>query len=64
MGLQSNTNGQSQRSLESKNNTFMEAMKVRTALGGHLDSRESTNEFERMDLDELHSIQEDLKRKM
>ena len=41
-------------------------MKAKTTLfGGHLDSRESTNElFERMDLDELQSIQEDLKRKI
>ena len=40
-------------------------MKGKLALGGgHMESRESTTEFEKMDLEDLHSIQEDLKRKM
>ena len=40
-------------------------MKAKTTLlGANLESRESTNEFERMDLDELQSMQEDLKRKI
>ena len=30
----------------------------------HLDSRESTTTFEKMDLDELHTVQEELKKKM
>ena len=29
-----------------------------------MESRESTTAFEKMDLDELHSVQEELKRKM
>ena len=56
MSGNNNTNTmQSQRSLESKN-TYTEV--IRGGLGGlgHLDSRESTTEFEKMDLDELHSV--------
>jgi len=33
-------------------------------VGTILDSRESTEQFEKMDLDELHSVQEELKRRM
>ena len=32
--------------------------------GHHLDSRESTAELDKLDLDDLHSVQEELKRKM
>ena len=31
-------------------------------LGAHMESRESTTTFEKMDLDELHSVQEELKK--
>ena len=53
---------QSQRSLDSKNQ--LTEVRNLAGVGATLESRESTNAFEKMDLDELHSIQEDLKRKM
>lgn len=53
---------QSQRSLDSKNQ-FTEVRNIAGA-GATMESRESTHTFEKMDLDELHSVQEELKRKM
>lgn len=47
---------QSQRSLESKN-AFTEVHRA-------FDSRESTTNFEKMDLDDLYSVQEELKKKI
>ena len=54
---------QSQRSIDTKTN-FTEVRAGLLAGLGSLESRESTVEFEKMDLDELHSVQEELKRKM
>ena len=51
---------QSGRSMEPKN-TFTDA---RSNVTGALESHESTQAFEKMDLDELHSVQEELKRKI
>ncbi len=49
-------------SLESKN-AFTEVRNM-AGVGAILDSRESTEQFEKMDLDELHSVQEELKKRM
>lgn len=47
----------------SSKNTFTEVRNM-AGVGTILDSRESTEQFEKMDLDELHSVQEELKRRM
>ncbi len=49
-------------SLDSKN-AFTEVRNM-AGVGTILDSRESTEQFEKMDLDELHSVQEELKKRM